>query len=108
MGIVTTNDVAGLALIVGLGAVVVGIMVREQRAFRARQIAAAEGTARTEVCRAPNPPSDISLLRERIDELEVVNAARFDSLKARIFWTPLLWAAISGVIWASMVQCAKA
>lgn len=74
------------------------IVIDSNRRNRARRLARAKALAEPAT---PRPvPTDMELIRGWIDESERLNSARFDSLKLRIFWTPLLWALIGAAFWA--------
>ena len=41
----------------------------------------------------------LEILLQRLDAMERKNVSLFENLKERIFWTPLLWAAIGLALW---------
>lgn len=94
-----SSNSVGLLLIIGIGALVVGLVMHEHRRLAASDEQARQDAAARAAERAANPPSELQLLNERLDALEAANVARFTSLKERIFWTPLLWAVIGAVLW---------
>ena len=90
------------AVTVGVAALLVSDSRRRNGARRlARESAAVEATT-------PRPMrTDMELIRGWLDESERINSERFDSLKARIFWTPLLWGLIGAALWTLVFVVAR-
>ena len=96
-----TDVIVGVIMLLAIGGLIVILVRWDNRKHQdVYEAAVAARTALEAGRRASEPmPIDMEILLDHFDTMERKNAARFESLKARILWTPLLWMVVCSVLW---------